>query len=322
MKTLGMIVIAQAALLAQPDIAVVEKIAGKVGFYAADGKRVAEVKVGTHPHEIVASRDGRTLYVSNNGILWMQYAGEGGNTIALIERASRKSLGVIDLGNHRRPHGMAVHPKTGQLVITTENPDGLVLVDPVARKVLRRFDVKGEDPHMVLFDAAGDWAYVSNSTSGTVAAIHIATGRTEVIPTGKRPQGSVLAPDGKTIFVTNADSHTISMIDTATRKVVGELKTGQGPNRVAITPDGRTLVYSLGAAHAVGFADVASRKETGKVKLSGQPLSLTMSRDGRWAFSGVQDKDKVHVIDVGKRSIVRTVETPKEAGPDPAFPLD
>lgn len=32
MKTLGMIVIAQAALLAQPDIAVVEKIAGKVGF--------------------------------------------------------------------------------------------------------------------------------------------------------------------------------------------------------------------------------------------------------------------------------------------------
>jgi len=322
MRTLGWLFAAQAALLAQPEIAVVEKIAGKVGFYAPDGKRVAEVKVGTHPHEIVASRDGKTLYVSNNGILWMQYAGEGGNSIAVLDRASRKSLGLIDLGTNRRPHGMAVHPKTGQLVITTENPDGLILVDPVARKVLRRFDVKGEDPHMVLFDAPGEWAYVSNSTSGTVAAIHIATGKTELIPTGKRPQGSVLAPNGRTLFITNADSHTISLIDTTARKVVGEVKTGQGPNRVAITPDGKTLVYSLGAAHAVGFADLASRKETGQVKLSGQPLSLTMSRDGRWAFSGVQDKDKVHVIDVAKRTIVRTIDTPKEAGPDPAFPLD
>jgi len=310
------------ALWAQPDVAVVEKIAGKVGFYSAAGKRVAEVKIGTYPHEIVPSLDGKTLFVSNNGILWMQYAGEGGNTIAMIDRKARTKIGDIDLGNNRRPHGIAVHPKTGHLVITTENPDGLILVDPVAKKVLRRFDVKGEDPHMVLFDKPGEWAYVSNSTTGTVAAIRIATGETILIPTGKRPQGGVLSPDGKTIYLTNADSNAISLIDTAQRKVVGEIKTGGGPNRVTITPDGKTLVYSLGAAHSAAFADVATRKELQQVKLSGQPLSLTMSRDGKWAFSGVQDKDKVHIIDVAQRKIVRTIDTPKESGPDPAFPLD
>lgn len=321
MRVLTVLLCAGAAW-AQPDIAVVEKIAGKVGFYSAAGKRTGEVKIGTYPHEIVPSLDGKTLFVSNNGILWMQYAGEGGNTIAMIDRKTRAKIGDIDLGNNRRPHGIAVQPKTGHLVITTENPDGLVLVDPVAKKVLRRFDVKGEDPHMVLFDTPGEWAYVSNSTSGTVAAIQIATGKTILIPTGKRPQGGVLSPDGKTIYLTNADSNTISLIDTAQRKVVGEIKTGMGPNRVAITPDGKTLVYSLGAAHAAAFADVAARKELQQVKLSGQPLSLTMSRDGKWAFSGVQDKDKVHVIDVAQRKIVRSIETPKESGPDPAFPLD
>lgn len=319
---LPIVLLCAGAAWAQPEIAVVEKIAGKVGFYDAAGKRTGEVKIGEYPHEIVPSLDGKTLFVSNNGILWMQYAGEGGNTIAIIDRKTRAKRDDIDLGNNRRPHGIAVHPKTGQLVITTENPDGLVLVDPVAKKVLRRFDVKGEDPHMVLFDAPGEWAYVSNSTSGTVAAIQIATGKTELIPTGKRPQGGVLSPDGKTIFLTNADSNTISLIETAQRKVVGEIKTGGGPNRVAITPDGKTLVYSLGAAHAAAFADVATRKELQQVKLSGQPLSLTMSRDGKWAFSGVQDKDKVHVIDVAQRKIVRTIDTPKESGPDPAFPLD
>lgn len=319
---LPIFLLCSAALYAQPGIAVVEKIAGKVGFYDAAGKRVSEVKIGVYPHEIVPSPDGKTLYVSNNGILWMQYAGEGGNTIAVIDRTTRTKRGDIDLGGNRRPHGIAVHPKTGHLAITTENPDGLVLVDPVAKKVLRRFDVKGEDPHMVLFDAPGEWAYVSNSTSGTVAAIRIATGETVVIPTGKRPQGGVLSPDGKTIFLTNADSNTISLIDTTQRKAVGEIKTGNGPNRVAITPNGKTLVYSLGAAHAAAFADVAARKETGQIPLGGQPLSLTLSRDGKWAFSGVQDKDKVHVIDVARRKIVRTIDTPKESGPDPAFPLD
>jgi len=316
------VLLCASAAWAQPDVAVVEKIAGKVGFYSAGGKRVGEVKVGEYPHEIVPSNDGKTLFVSNNGILWMQYAGEGGNTIAMIDRKTRTKLGDIDLGNNRRPHGIAVQPKTGHLVITTENPDGLVLVDPVARKVLRRFDVKGEDPHMVLFDAPGEWAYVSNSTSGTVAAIQIATGKTILIPTGKRPQGGVLSPDGRTIYLTNADSNTISLIDTAQRKATGEIKTGAGPNRVAITPDGKTLVYSLGAAHAAAFADAGTRRELQQIKLSGQPLSLTISRDGKWAFSGVQDKDKVHVIDVAQRKIVRTIETPKEAGPDPAFPLD
>ncbi|MSU64985.1 MAG: hypothetical protein EXS38_02535 [Opitutus sp.] len=317
-----LLLLAPVLLAAQPGIAVVEKIAGQVGFYDSTGRRIAGVKIGTYPHEIVPSLDGQTLFVSNNGILWMENPGEGGNTIAMIDRRTRTKLGDLDLGSNRRPHGMAVQPKTGLLVMTTENPDGLVLVDPAAKKVLRRFDIHGEDPHMVLFDAAGEWAFVSNATSNNVAAIELATGQTVVIPTGKRPQGGVLSPDGRTIFITNSNENTISLIDPAQRKVVDEIKTGDGPNRVTITPDGRTLVYSLSRANAAEFADVASRQVLQQIPLAGRPLSLAMSRNGVWAFSGIQDKDKVHVIDVAARRIVRTIDTPKEAGPDSVFPLE
>ena len=311
------------AAQAQPDLAVVEKIAGKVGFYKSTGERTGEVKVGTHPHEIVRSLDGKELYVSDNGILWMQYAGEGGNTISIIDAATRRKTGVIDLGNYRRPHGMAVHPKTGQLVVTIENPDGLLLVDPGARKVLRKFDVKGKSPHMVLFGPDGRRAYVSNTNSGTVASIEIATGKTKLIQTGKYPQGGVLSPDGKTIYLTNAESDKISIIDTRSDTVVGEIRTATYPNRVAITPDGKTLVYSLGQkGESVGFADAASGRQVAVLPLFGQPLSLTMTRNGQYAFSGVQDQDKVHIIDVAARKIIRTINTPKESGPDPALPLE
>lgn len=310
-------------LAAQPPVAVVEKIAGKVGFYSPAGERTGEVKVGTYPHEIVRSRDAKSLYVTDNGILWMQYAGKGGNTISIIDAATRAKTGVIDLGEYRRPHGMAIHPVSGLMVVTIENPDGLLLVDPANRKVLRKFDVQGKSPHMVLFGPGGRRAYVSNTNSGNVASIDIETGQTKLIPTGKYPQGGVLSPDGKTIFLTNAQSNTISLIDPARDRVTAEIKTSLYPNRVAITPDGKTLVYSLGEkGEAVGFADVATRRETGRIALGGQPLSLTLSKDGRWAFSGVQAQGKIHVIDVARRTIVRTIVTPKDAGPDPALPLE
>jgi YVTN family beta-propeller protein len=310
-------------LHAQPGVAVVEKIAGKVAFYSSTGERTSEVKVGTYPHEIVRSLDGKSLYVTDNGILWMQYAGKGGNTISIIDIATRAKTGVIDLGENRRPHGMAVHPTTGQIVVTTENPDGLLLVDPQQRKVIRKFDVQGKSPHMVLFGPAGKRAYVSNTNSGVVASIELATGKATLIPTGKYPQGGVLSPDGKNIYLTNAESNKMSIISTATDRVVGEIPTSVYPNRVTITPDGKTLVYSLGQkGEAVGFADTSSRKETGTIPLHGQPLSLTLTKDGRYAFSGIQDQGKIHVIDVAQRKIIRTITTPKDAGPDPALPLD
>src|SRR5688572_22758080 len=109
----------------QASMAVVEKKAGMVAFYTADGKRLSAVKVGLYPHEMAFSPDRRLLYVSDNGVEWMTDTGKGDNTLSVIDVATLKKVGVIDLGNYYRPHGMLVLPKTGHLVVTIENPDGL-----------------------------------------------------------------------------------------------------------------------------------------------------------------------------------------------------
>lgn len=302
-------------------LAVVEKIAGEVGFYSAAGKRLAGVKVGTHPHEIVLSPDQRHLYVSDNGILWMTEPGEGGNTLSVIDLQQRRRSGVISLGAYRRPHGMDLDAKSGRLVVTIENPDGLLLVDPVKRQVLRKYEVQGADPHMVLFGPGAQWAYVSNTASSAVAAVHLESGRVKLIPTGARPQGAVLSRDGKLLYVTCSDGNSISIIDTGKNEPVGVIATGKGPGRVALAPDGATLVYNLQPGEAVGFADIASRRETKVVPLGGRPLSLTLSADGRRAYAGVQDQDKVFVVSVPEGKIVQVIATPKGSGPDPALPL-
>lgn len=314
-------------------MAVVEKKTGHVAFYSSDGKRLSEIKVGVNPHEMAFSLDRRLLYVSDNGVEWMTSTGKGFNTISIIDVASRKKVGVIDLGKYYRPHGIQVHPKTGQLIVTIENPDGLnettadthgilLLVDPVAKKVLRKYDTKGAHPHMVMLGPNAETAWASNANTGDLAIVNLGSGNVEkVIPTGKNPQGAVMTKDGKWIYLTNTASNTISVIDAAKREIVGEIKTGNGPARIFLTPDEKTLVYNLLTEEGVAFADVQTRKQTAAIKLPGQPLSISKSPDGRIAYLGIQDSDKITVVSIPDRKIIRTIETPKGAGPDTVAPL-
>ncbi|MEE9123120.1 MAG: hypothetical protein V3U14_01315, partial [candidate division NC10 bacterium] len=51
---------------------------------------------------------------------------------------------------------------------------------------------------------------------------------------GVEPEGVAVSPDGKWVYISSETSHTISVIDTATDKVVGTLPAGKGAWGVAI----------------------------------------------------------------------------------------
>jgi len=119
------------------DLAIVEKVGGAVSFYTMGGRELGRVKVGAFPHEAVLSKDGKRLYVSNNGVLWMTEDSMGGNTVSVIDVEGMKKLYDIDLGKFHRPHGIELLPASNYLVATTERPFGLITIDPAARKVVR-----------------------------------------------------------------------------------------------------------------------------------------------------------------------------------------
>lgn len=303
------------------QFAAVQKLSGTVGFYDATGKHLGDAKVGQHPHEAAVSTDGKTLYASDNGVVWMTDNGDGENTISIVDVATRKRTGVVDLGSYRRPHGITVDPKTGHLLVTTEKPNALLLVDPASRKVLQHWDVKGLAPHMVVLNSTGEWAFTSNSNSGELSVINTKTGEVKVVAAGKRPQGQAFSPDGRTLYVTLADDAAIGIFDLAKMAFTGRVTTGKTPVRVAVTPDGKTLVYALQEANAVGFADVATRRQVAEVACGGPTMSMSLSRDGSLAYTGIQEQDKIVEISVTGRKIVRTFSAPKGSGPDPVIIL-
>jgi len=301
----------------KPAYVTAEKVSGHIGFYTADGKVIKEVSVGGHPHELAFSPDGRYVYCTDNGVLWMTEKTDGGNTVSIIDIAQQKLVGTIDLGKHRRPHGIAAEPKTGNLLITTELPAMLLVADPRTRKVIKEIDIKGKAPHLVKIAPDGVWAYTSNTDTGNVTAVNLTTGEMKLIPVGERPQGMAFSPDGRRMYVTNLNSNSLSIVDTEAKTHIGEIPVGKGPVRVVLSPDGKTAIYALQTGNAVGFANLETRKEELQIPLPGQPVSVTLSQDGKYAFSAVQAEDKIFVIPLATRKIEKVIETPKGAGPDP-----
>ena len=55
---------------------------------------------------MVFSSDGKYLFTSDNGVMDMREKGQGWNTVSIIDVKAKRRVGQIDLGEHRRPHGI------------------------------------------------------------------------------------------------------------------------------------------------------------------------------------------------------------------------
>jgi len=318
---LGSLLLASAPAWGQdPTWLVLLKGASQLGFYTPQGKLVASVPVGQHPHEMALSADGRYLYTTDNGTMRIEQAGTGGNTVSIVDLVAREKTGEISLGHFRRPHGIDLDHQTGLLAVSTELPDQLIIIDAGKRAILQTWPTQGKTSHMVKWGPGARWAFVSNSNSANVSAIERSTGRVVLIPAGPRPEGSVLSADGKRLFVVNREGASITVIDTEHQKAVGRMTTGRGPVRIAVTPDGKQLVYALMHENKIEFADPQTLRVTGQVGLPAGPLvSLTVSADGRYAFASAQERDTVFVVSIPERKLVQQFQTAAGAGPDPAL---
>ena len=83
---------------------------------------------GPDPHEVTATADGRTAYISNYG------AGHGGfNTLTVVDLINFTTRPPIDLGPLRGPHGMT--QAGGKIYFTAEVAKALGRIDPATNKV-------------------------------------------------------------------------------------------------------------------------------------------------------------------------------------------
>src|SRR6266849_9519390 len=83
-------------------------------------------------------------------------------------------------------------------------------------------------------------------------------------------------------YVPNERSGTVSVIDTASDRVVAIIKTGGKPRGIAATPDGRRLYVSDQPSGSLVVVDLAAREVSERIPVGKSPEGVGISRDGAW----------------------------------------
>ncbi|MBV8491284.1 MAG: GH92 family glycosyl hydrolase, partial [Candidatus Eremiobacteraeota bacterium] len=156
--------------------------------------------------------------------------------------------------------------------------------------------VAGGSPHAI--------AYAENRFGNTVTPVDEVTGATgPEIPTGgEEPRDAALGADGKRLFVTNAGSASIGVIDTQTEKLVTTLKVGQTPNGIHLGPDGRTMWFANNDDGTIQSIDVATLHLSGAINVGRNPRDLAISPDGSTIYVSCGGENAVIPVDTATRT--------------------
>jgi YVTN family beta-propeller protein len=281
---------------------------------------LARIPVGDDPHEVVASADGKTAYVSNYGF-------GAFHSLTPIDLVEQKQLPAIELGALRGPHGLVF--EQGKVWFTAEAAKAIGSYDPAAGAIDWIMGTGQNRTHMLYVFPDGKRIVTANVNSATVTILEKTEGRAggappgmppasrgadwqlTVIPVGRGAEGFDVSPDGREAWVANAGDGTISVIDLAGKKVVATLTANvPGANRLKFTPDGRQVLVT---ARTLVVLDAATRKEVKRLATVHGSGGIQMQPDGARAYVACGADGYVAVIDLKTLEMVGHVDV---RGPD------
>lgn len=117
-------------------------------------------------------------------------------------------------------------------------------------------------------------------------------------PAYSKRSSSALAitPDGATLLVVNPDSNSLTLVDTASRAVVAELRVGVDPRSVAVSPDGAWACVANQGSDTVSLVDLATRTLRATLPVGPRPVGVAVSPDGRCLAVAQLGDDQVRLL--------------------------
>ena len=221
-------------------------VRGTIGVYhvAADGKLSSgstislptprnSGRTNALPIGLALEADGRSLWVALNL----------NNTLAEIDLASSKVVREISVGN--APYDVVLVGRKAYVSNWAgRHPDSSSTVGPSGIGAPLRVDPRR---HI--------------ASDGSVSVVDLTAGRQiKEVVVGLHPSGLAVSPDGRYVCVTNANSDTVSVIDTRSDEVVQSVSVrsdkspglfGSAPNALVFSGDGRQLYVSNGTNNAI-----------------------------------------------------------------------
>jgi len=275
-------------------------------------KIVAKVPVGPDPHEVIASADGKTAYVTNMG---------NGQSyeINVIDLVGQKALPNIDTRPLSGPHGIDF--AGGKVWFTAQDSKAIGRYDPAEGKLDWCMGTGQNWTHMLYVTPDEKKVYATSARSGTVSILeHVLIqpgtppmGRPgqgpgprphwdwmqTVIPVSKGSEGFDVSPNGREIWTAASDDGKISIIDTGSRRVIATLDAKiLGANRLKFTPDGRFVFISGLRTGDLFIYDAETHKELKRLNIGHGAAGILMAPDGKRAYVACTGDNYIVVVNL------------------------
>jgi DNA-binding beta-propeller fold protein YncE/cytochrome c553 len=170
---------------------------------------------------------GLTVVIAVNGAskLGLVASAQGS---AVLPRASKSS--TIALTSDDK-YAVMVNPEDDSISVFATNP------------AIKRATIKtGTEPSSVVIDPDNVTAFVANRADATVVKVTGINGNAPrlagKVAVGSEPTGLALSPSGAKLFVAEFAEGRISVIDTASMKIVGSIDAPNNPRAVSVTNNG------------------------------------------------------------------------------------
>jgi YVTN family beta-propeller protein len=279
----------------------------------ATNKVIKRVEVGPQPHGLVATRDGKQLFLTiENG------EGEEGEFVwfdAVSDTVTRR----MKVGP--RPNQLACTPD-GKLAYVPCDDASWWVIDTVHAKVLKKIATGGR-PHNTLCSPDGKRMYLGPKGSYHVliadAVEHKLVGE---IPTSDAPRPIVLSKDEKRLYANVDTLIGFEVADVARRKVIHRveaevpeelLRKASRSHGIGLRPDEKEL-WMCDVFHDRTYVfdnTVEPPKQVATIVMKGGGYWIAFSPDGKFCYISERIGDSVAVIDTTTRKTVARIEVGK-----------
>lgn len=219
-----------------------------------------DIRTGTFPEDLAVTPDGTQLWVANTG---PQTQPGSPTSVSVIDTATKKVTATIPTKGS--PTQVAFSPDGSEAYVVTA--DGLFTF---STKTLTKtgFTSGLGEPRSVAVAPDGT-LYVTDTDGNSVKVLTPGGRVTATISVGELPWDVVVSADGKTAYVANPDSDTVSVISTATGAVTATVPVTGDPDTLGLTPDGSQLWIGQRSLAYVTLLDTKTDAVVGSLNLGG-----------------------------------------------------
>ena len=212
----------------------------------------------------------------------------------------------------------------GLLLIANKGTNSVGVIDPNKRQQVAQIFEGGVTGHEIAVAPDGRTAYVpiyGNSgvgrpgTDGHNLVVVDVDARKVVgnvdFGKGVRPHCPVVGPKNHLLYVTTELNQSVSIIDPATLKIVGEVPTGQEESHMlAITRDGHRGYTANVGPGTVSVLDLDGHKALAIIPVAKQVQRISLAVDDSMVFTSDVTKPQLAVIDTATNKVKAWVALP------------